>query len=239
MKMQAKKLTAEQIETLYAFTRQHYVEYYDVQTELVDHLANAIEAAWEENPKLTFNEILHAEFKKFGIFGFMDVVEKRQAAMGKKYNKMVWHYVKGYFKLPKVVMTAVLTLLYFLVLHISTGYQHVVVVSSAMILFIASLIFQIRLLIKNKKINKATGKRWMLRDIIFNTGVISFMIAPQFSHILWRVSDKAHENLYIQIGFSCLMVFLAVLHYVIIFVIPSKADEHLKATYPEYALEVS
>lgn len=239
MKMQAKKLTAEQVERLYAFTRQHYVEYYDVQTELVDHLANAIEATWEENPQLSFDEILHAEFKKFGVFGFMDVVEKRQAAMGKKYNKMVWHYAKGYFKLPKVVMTAVLTLLYFLVLHSSIGYHHVVVVSSVMILFIASLIFQIRLLIKNKKINKSTGKRWMLRDTIFTTGIISFFTAPQFLHIIWQVSDEAYENTYMQTGFSCLMIFLSVLQYVMLFVIPSKADEHLKATYPEYALEVS
>ena len=52
------KLTAEQIEQLYVFTRQHYVEYYDLQTELVDHLANAIEQQWESNPKLTFEMVL-------------------------------------------------------------------------------------------------------------------------------------------------------------------------------------
>ena len=40
------KLTKEQIQQLYKFTRQHYVEYYDVQTELVDHLANDIEQIW-------------------------------------------------------------------------------------------------------------------------------------------------------------------------------------------------
>lgn len=40
------KLTPEQIQELYKFTRQHYVEHYDVQTELVDHLANDIEQIW-------------------------------------------------------------------------------------------------------------------------------------------------------------------------------------------------
>ena len=45
------KLTPEQIDRLYQFTRQHYVEWYDLQTELVDHLANSIEAQWQENPK--------------------------------------------------------------------------------------------------------------------------------------------------------------------------------------------
>lgn len=37
------KLSAQQIDQLYAFTRQHFVEWYDLQSELVDHLANAIE----------------------------------------------------------------------------------------------------------------------------------------------------------------------------------------------------
>ena len=82
------KLNTQQIDRLYQFTRQHYVEYYDLQTELVDHLANAIEEQWQENPKITFEEVLQKEFKKFGVFGFMDVVEKRQAAMNKKYNKI-------------------------------------------------------------------------------------------------------------------------------------------------------
>lgn len=52
------KLNAEQVERLYAFTRQHYVEYYDLQTELVDHLANAIEEQWQKNPKLSFDAAL-------------------------------------------------------------------------------------------------------------------------------------------------------------------------------------
>ena len=53
------KLNPQQIDKLYLFTRQHYVEYYDLQAELVDHLANAIEIEWQQNPKLTFDEALH------------------------------------------------------------------------------------------------------------------------------------------------------------------------------------
>ena len=95
------KLTPEQIDRLYQFTRQHFVEWYDLQTELVDHLANAIEQQGVENPKISFEEALQIEFKKFGIFGFMDVVEKRQQALHKRYHKMVWHHFKVFFKIPK------------------------------------------------------------------------------------------------------------------------------------------
>lgn len=33
------KITALQIDKLYTFTKKHYVEYYDLQTESVDHLS--------------------------------------------------------------------------------------------------------------------------------------------------------------------------------------------------------
>jgi hypothetical protein len=38
----------------------------------VDHLANAIETQWQENPKLSFDQALNIEFKNLA-FGFMDV----------------------------------------------------------------------------------------------------------------------------------------------------------------------
>ena len=100
------KLTSTQIDHLYTFTRQHYVEWYDLQSELVDHLANAIETQWQENPKLSFDEALNIEFKKFGIFGFMDVVGKRQLVLRKKYNQLVWHHFKDFFTIPKIIGTA-------------------------------------------------------------------------------------------------------------------------------------
>ncbi|WP_440120244.1 hypothetical protein [Tenacibaculum sp. Ill] len=88
------KLTDQHIEQLYRFTRQHFVEHYDVQTELVDHLANDIEQIWEENPTLTFEQARENSFKKFGMFGFMTVVEKKQKQLGKKYRKIIWSYLK-------------------------------------------------------------------------------------------------------------------------------------------------
>ena len=87
-----RKIKTAQIEQLYSFTRQHFVEHYDLQTELVDHLANAIEAKWEQQPELDFETALQQEFKKFGVFGFMDVVEQRQGALTKKYYKIIWSY---------------------------------------------------------------------------------------------------------------------------------------------------
>src|SRR5678815_2464849 len=106
MKFQSNmKLTPEQIDRLYQFTIKHYVEYYDLQTELVDHLANAIEQQWQENPKISFEDALQVEFKKFGIFGFTGIVEKRQAVLNKKYKGIVWQQMNDFFRLPKIIGT--------------------------------------------------------------------------------------------------------------------------------------
>ena len=61
------KLSENQIQKLYAFTRTHYVEHYDLQTELVDHLANGIEAQQQKALRLPFNDALKKEFEKFGV----------------------------------------------------------------------------------------------------------------------------------------------------------------------------
>jgi len=62
------KLTEHQINELYIFTRKHYVYHYDVQTELVDHLANDIERIWIASPKISFEEARDTSFKKFLAF---------------------------------------------------------------------------------------------------------------------------------------------------------------------------
>ena len=105
------KLTSAQIDQLYTFTKQHYVEYYDLQTELVDHLANAIELEWESNPTLSFETLLNKEFKKFVVFGFMDVVEEKQKAMNKIYNKLVWGHFKTFFNLCSPPLNNIITFL--------------------------------------------------------------------------------------------------------------------------------
>jgi hypothetical protein len=45
-------------------------------------------------PKLSFNEALNKEFKKF-VFGFMDVVE-RQTVLSKKIQLIVWQHFKDF-----------------------------------------------------------------------------------------------------------------------------------------------
>ena len=227
------KLTHQQIDRLYQFTRQHYVEYYDLQTELVDHLANAIEAQWQENPKLTFEDALQKEFKKFGVFGFMDVVEKRLAALNRKYNGIIWNHFKAFFTLPKFILTTALVGLIYFLLNISL-YKADVVLIAFVIIILSFYFFIIYFANKNKKANAATHKKWLLKEIILGRSSIVGMIYLPIQIILH--SEKVLENSLGVLGISFLLVSLILIEYIMVVEIPKKAEAYLKETYPEYAL---
>ncbi len=98
-------LIQEQIQHLHQFCVKHYVRFYDLQLELVDHLANAIEQKMDENPKLNFEQALDEVYKEFGVFGFANVVKEKSAAIEKSFMKEYWKIFTSYFSLPKVVIS--------------------------------------------------------------------------------------------------------------------------------------
>lgn len=223
------KLNPSQIDHLFTFTRQHYVEYYDLQTELVDHLALAIETQWQEKPKLSFEDALNIEFKKFGVFGFMDVVEKRQAALNKKYNGIIWKHFKVFFTIPKIIFTITLVGLIYMLLKASTYKTDIALVAFGII--ILSFWFFI-IYISNKKSNSATHKKWLLKEIILGRSSICGMIYLPLQ-IIFR-SDKLMEHSIGVFGVSFLLVSLVLIEYIMVIEIPKKAEEYLKQTYPDY-----
>jgi hypothetical protein len=61
---------------------------------LVDHIANYIEQTWVENPNLSFEEAREQSFKKFDVFGFIEVLEVKQKQMNKRYIKLVFGFIR-------------------------------------------------------------------------------------------------------------------------------------------------
>lgn len=228
------KLTPQQIEQLYQFTRQHYVEWYDLQTELVDHLANSIETQWQENPKISFDDALQVEFKKFGVFGFMNVVEQRELALNKKYNSIIWKHFKAFFTIPKIIGTLGFISSTFLTLsYLSNRTDVVLIVFTIIVLsFCLSIIFFSN---KNKKASKLTRKKWLFKEIILGRSSLvgmTYLPIQIFIH-----SEKVMDNPFGVFIISFLIIAMALIAYIILIEVPKKAEEYLKETYPEYALE--
>jgi len=230
-----KKLTTEQIDQLYTFTRQHYVEWYDLQTELVDHLANAIETEWQQNPKLTFDEVLSKEFQKFGVFGFMDVIEEKRKFLQKKYNQIVLSQVKTFFTLPKIMLTIATTGFLYMLLKVSQyNGELVLLFYSILIVFVFYAIISHWL--KRKKQIKENQKRWLLKDIINQYGSFAIIIIFPLN-IFMRIFNHSEQflNSEYAVGFTSFFLVLGTIFLYVIFVlIPKKSEEYLLKYYPEY-----
>ncbi|HUZ57957.1 MAG TPA: hypothetical protein VMU83_04180 [Hanamia sp.] len=87
-------LTKEQVDCLFIYCEKHFVKYYEVQIELVDHLANAIETKMDANHKLSFEKALDEVHESFGVRGFAPLVSEKQIAAEKQSGKLFWKLFK-------------------------------------------------------------------------------------------------------------------------------------------------
>ena len=228
------KIAASQIEDLYAFTRAHFVEWYDLQTELVDHLANDIEAIWQEQPTLSYTEARDFSFKKFGVFGFMDVVENRQKAMGKTYRKYLFLELKKWFEWPQIIATLALFLIFLMSFLSSISKPLLVTFYLAGIFWAVYKLFRLKRVFKKRK--EISNKKWLLEEMLFKqSGVAGVVLASQVGNV-FNIPNEIFENSYIVIALAAVITLLFLINYISFEVLPNKAEELLKKTYPEFVL---
>lgn len=226
------KLSQPQIEQLYTFTQKHYVEWYDVQTELVDHLANGIEAQWETAPDLNFNEALNAEFKKFGVMGFSSVVDEKTAALNKYYRNQVWYYFKSFFKIPKIIITLFLIYIYYLGLtHLDNRFLLVVPT------FVVLLFFPVKFLVEStkqvKRIERETNKKWLFNSTITQLGgLIHILNVGVYGSIFFDL-DSAWSNT-MNIIFSIIVILFGLALYISIYRVAPRLRKQMEQQHPAF-----
>ena len=228
------KLTEPQIQDLYAITRQHFVEHYDLQTELVDHLANDIEQQWQVQPKLTFEDAKNKAFKKFGIFGFMDAIEQKGKAINKRYMKYLWNELKKWFEIPQIIATISL----FLMFYLTFSSKYAAIFSVIFFIVIAAFVMfkSIGLNRQFRRRKEISNKKWMLEEIIYKqAGGTSLVFLSQVYNI-FTVSDTLLTNVYAIIGLSLAFTAMVLINYISFDIIPNKAEKLLNETYPEFSL---
>ncbi|WP_177761641.1 hypothetical protein [Flavobacterium sp. I3-2] len=182
-----KKLTQEQIDQLFVFTKKHLVEHYDVQVELVDHLANAIEAEWEINPNISFTEALQKEYKNFGVFGFSGLVEQKQAALQNHYWNIIKNEMQSFFTIPKIVISVALFYVLFQFYSKPTTLGEQIWLALEGVLLITTIVIWIYQYIKIKKSNK----KYLIQSIS------NYFYSIPFTFIVFfGFSIKSNPNLF-------------------------------------------
>ena len=231
------KLSPDQIKDLFAFVRKNYVEHYDLQIELVDHLANGIEQQWNEHPERSYKDARLQEFRKFGLSGFENVIRKRSWAMEKRYWKHIFRFYKEYFKLPKVLLLIGIIILTSIVIRAIPSGQELMAITGALLIVGA---FMLAKSAKNgKRYHEKIGiqKRWMLEEKIFQFGnTLQLLMLPVYILNMFATQGDGINNFYLELGMAALIVCYLTISYVMVYVIPKKAEELLAETYPEYKI---
>ena len=101
-------LEAEQINQITTYCESRGVQYYDVQMELVDHLADMIENLQKANIILSFSEALEMTGKQFSDDEFKAIVNNKKNQLIGRFKRMWWEEFVSYFTVPKIAFTLLL-----------------------------------------------------------------------------------------------------------------------------------
>jgi multisubunit Na+/H+ antiporter MnhC subunit len=214
-------LTKEQIDALFAFTEKKFVRYYDLQVELVDHLASSIEEEIENNATLSFEEALQKVYSSFGIFGFAHIVQEREKALWTQGWSLFWKTLRSHFSIPKVAFTALLFVSSYLLAPLLPGLVQRIVV---MLAFAYSGFIEIRTIVYRRKTD--------VKPLLLTQAGNFFVPFPIWSG--WIFSDifnwKATQVH--PIAFAVVFTSIVILH-VTALQIDTQIRQKAKALYPE------
>lgn len=233
--MSERELTTEQIDVLFEYCYFRCVFHYDVQVEIVDHLATAIENLWETNPEMPFDEAMYLAGEHFGgDLGFSTFRHEKEKALRKKYRRLLWQFVADYYKFPKIMITLLLTFTLYTALNFSENDQWIVV-SLVALFFGFSLFYGLYYRPKHVQIKTEKGYSFLLNDISIK-GVLSKTGTSFGGYFIFMATQHAHFSTVGSIIFSVLVSMYLVLLYGDCFFISKKIHEHFKEQFPQFVI---
>ena len=104
------KLSAEQIAQIKSWISKRGFTHTDVQYEIIDHVAAAIEDKMEHKPDISLEEAFKEVHRSFGVFGFQSFEE----SIASRLNKELWRSyglaIKQIIKSEKILIPLILIL---------------------------------------------------------------------------------------------------------------------------------
>lgn len=234
--MNERNLTPEQLDELFVFCRKHYVNHYDLQIELVDHLASSVEAQWQTNPGLSFQEALNSSFGKFGIFGFAKVKEQKQKELERKYRNLLIKFTLEYYRFPKLILTMMCTLVLFTVIHL---------IDNAFLIIVPYFVFMAGFIIyylywlfpRNYKIKVKEGMSFMVLDYLKDKQfVVAILLQIPIQSMNFSQLMDYHQlsQTVPALTISFLLVLFTIFLHISLFILPIKVREHFTEQFPQF-----
>lgn len=216
MREDVPQLGPNEIDKLFQFVKGKYVRYRDVQYEIVDHLATAIEEIQRINPEITFTDALAKVYARFPVTGFAQLVAIKQKQMNRYWTRRIGRWLLQYFRPPQVIVTFGLSGLFYCILHF-TGAMGIL----GMLLFIWLLAVVLRSKSPHdRQFENPERRKYLVIDSFYNTvpmalaqpigflwGFVQFVDDIRFEYI--PVSDTIIIPLSIFLAFYCILTYAA------------------------------
>ncbi len=232
-----RKLTEEQVKKLFAFCESKDVYDYDLQIEIVDHLASAIEEQWKHDPCITFGWAFKNIYSKFGWRDFRKLERQLERQLKRKFRRMLWQNFIEYFRFPKIAVTVLLFIMLFSLLQIADN-NSLLIILLTVPLSLASIYYNFVLFPERIEIKPIREKSFLilryLESINNQAGKLTFLpLTVPLITMGWHL--KYTNTLYLEVLIAAVLSLFAVLMYGYFFFLPKKIKEHFMLNYSEFA----
>jgi hypothetical protein len=232
--MENRTLSPNEIDDLFAFCQNNMIPYYDIQVELVDHLASSIEKIWLTNPDLSFQKALNQVSDDFGgRQGFLRIKNAKKVALRKTYSLLLWKFVAEFYKLPKIILTSSFALLFFIALGLHDNDQWLIILLLGG--FVCFSIFYLFVYFpKHLKLRIPNGKKFWL-SMLSERFLIRIPLYLGNVFVL-LMKQEYHFSTLGAILFSVMVSFFFVLIWCDCFYIPKRINEHFEEQFPQFEI---
>ena len=228
-----KELSQKEIQSIFSFTRKKYVRYKDVQVELVDHLACAIEERMGNDANVSFTKALYDIYGEFGIFGFAKIIEKKEKALKSFWRNKIWGYFTEYFQLPKILGTfsAMAMVLYI----VSSGLIFMPLIYVSMAMFSVGILVYIcyqNYMVEDQMQEYLYSKSYYTTALPLIYGVL--LIPLHYGGEILKALLSPDVSYSFILIFSALYPMFIILAYLLLVKIPRKLKQDLLVNYAKY-----
>lgn len=233
-------LSDHQVNKLFDFVKSKYVRYYDLQLELVDHLASSIEEEIIQDPALSFEQGLKKVYDRWPITGFNNFINKKKKGLEKYWRRRFWNYLKMYFQLPKIILVVLLSMVFFF----SAQVQFSLFGLPINLLYVALIVIGgIAYYQQHHPLGQypAYGKTSLLTHHVFLEQIGFILLVPAILlYVLLQeptaISQAIKDNTIIGISFSLLMAFTVIVLYAKNTIFVKWIEEEIQEKYPEFIM---
>lgn len=235
-------LSAQEIQQIHDFVKANLTQgdYYDIQVELVDHFASAIEEKRKENPDLQIETAIQEVWWSFEPYRFNRIFEEKYKAIIKDTMRQWFRGLLGWFKFPKIFFSV-------LVFFLSWVYCSVVSVvwvfpGFALIVLIISLFYLHKWDYSLKRFGRVARLSLSVFNMVF-FGLIMINILPTIldylSDLIWNNGQVNEGSIpfFGKIGIGALFLTIQVIVLLNHIQVRGAEVDRAKRDYPEIFLK--